>query len=137
MNALQKNAWWTLACTTAACAAVLVAWPYLGYAASGFFGILGLAGFGFLFFRRPGFRAVLDERDRAIAESARDVSMRVAYLFFVLCLSAVLVTFGGAPGIPVKWIGLMAWSGFALAMLANATYTLWNYRKDQGDAVSA
>jgi hypothetical protein len=134
MNALQKNAWWMLTWAILACLAVAVAWPWLDVRAAGFFGLLGFAGFGFLFLRRPGYRAVLDERDQAIAVSARDISMRVVYVFFIAGFVAIMLAFGGGPTIPGKWLNLMVWSGFAVTMLVNSTYTLWQYRKDSHDA---
>jgi len=60
MNALQRQAWWSLSWTLAACAAVAIAWPWLGVPCDGvFFGLLGFTGFAVLFVRRPGYRAQL------------------------------------------------------------------------------
>ena len=102
MNDLQKSAWWTLIWTILASAAVAIAWPWLGFGAAGFFGLFGFIGFGALFLRRPGFHAVLDERDRVIATSARDLSMRLVYLFFIAGFIAIMFAFGGDPRYPLN-----------------------------------
>lgn len=137
MNALQKSAWWTLGWALAACAAVAAAWPWLGFHATGFFGLLGFAGFAALFLRKSESRAILDERDLAIATGARDLAMRMAYLLFIAGFLAIMLVFGVGPSVPGKWINLLACCGFASTLVVSSVYTLWQYRKDARDAASA
>ncbi|HEX4131733.1 MAG TPA: hypothetical protein VHZ24_16980 [Pirellulales bacterium] len=137
MNALERVAWWNLFWVVLASVAVAASWPWLGLVALSFFGLMGFAGFSALFLRRPGFRAPLDERDHAIGRAALNASMRVVYVFFVFGFVWVMLTFGGGPTVPGKWINLMAWSGFALVIAVQSLVTLWHYRQDHRHAASS
>ena len=84
MTSPQKHAWFTLAVVALSVLAVVALVPLLGFRrAMGGFGLLGLLGFGPVFYRkRPG-QVVTDERDVAIQRRSLIITYAVFWVVFV------------------------------------------------------
>jgi hypothetical protein len=134
MGPAQRAAWFNLAVIAAAVIAVAALTPRLGYArAQGGFGLLGLLGFGPLFFRRRGGRVVLDERDGMILRRSTILGHSAFWLAFVAACVAAPWVYGARGAVPVIVVQSGVWWGLVLVFAVSSTATLIQYALGGGD----
>jgi hypothetical protein len=115
MSPMQKFAWFNLAVIGLTLLVVFALLPFLGRAAMGGLGCLGLMGFGPLFFRRKPGQIIADERDVLIQQRSWIVAYSLYWVVFVLTavvLSAVVYGQDGA--VPVVVVQMSVAWGFML-----------------------
>ena len=103
MTAAQKHAWFTLAVVVLSILAVMALVPILGFRrASGGFGLLGMLGFGVVFYwKRPG-QVVLDERDADIQRRSLIITAAVFWVVFIeVCVFLPWYFYGERGAVPV------------------------------------
>ena len=131
MNAQQRHAWYNLAVLSAAVAAYLVLLPYIGpHRAPGAIGILGLWGFGALFYRRRGRPVTLDERDQMIRRTSVAIGYTVFWGAFVAgCMIPWFVLYGrGRETISIQVLPLLVIGGMVVVVITQSVVTLVLYR---------
>jgi len=135
MTPAQKNAWFSLA-VVATCLAVLAALvPMLGpVRAQGAFGIMGLLGFGWFFFRKPPGEVVADERDDQIRRRAMLIAHFVFWVVFLLAGVACPFLYGPTGAVPVLVVVYGLWLAFSLFLTVAAVATLVQYSLGGDDA---
>jgi hypothetical protein len=124
----QKQSWYFLAVLGMTAAVVLALLPFLGYGATGGFGLLGLMGLGPLFFRRKEGRVVTDERDWHIQRRAVLIAYAVFWLAFVA--AGVLVPFIYPESVPSRLVSTGVWVAFMLFMGVLSVATLVLYARE-------
>jgi hypothetical protein len=135
MAALQKFAWFNLAVISVTVVAVLALLPFLGKAALGGVGFLGLLGFGPLFLRRKPGQVVTDERDALI--QARSWFLAYALFWVVFVLAAVVLSaaiYGQDGAIPVWVVQSSVWCGFMFVYALASVAILVQYAGGSRDA---
>ena len=129
MSAQQKLAWFNL---SIAAVAYLALWPMLGpWRAMGAFGLLGLAGFGYLFYhwgKNQG-RVLCDERDQLINIKAYAFAKSVVWVALVAGFLLALRSYGENGDVPVQVLALVAWLAFCGFLLVQSLATLILYAK--------
>jgi len=133
MNALQKVAWAELAVSILAVALVAALYPWLGGAAAGGFGVLGLLGVTPLLMRNRGVKVVHDERDQAIEKQAAWAGFGFAWMLMLASLAVVTMWHSYherevAPGL----LNIMIWIQFAFCYAVKGAATLLQYRGPHG-----
>lgn len=136
MTAAQKHAWFTVAvvCLSVLVAGMLV--PFLGFRRSmGGFGLLGLLGFGPLFYRkRPG-QVVMDERDYAIQMRSLMITAAVFWVFLVeACVFLPWYYYGAEGAVPVWVVQGSVWVAWIVVSLIYSVATLVQYGRGGTDA---
>lgn len=129
MNALEKVAWTELIVSVLAIVVVFALYPWLGNAALGGFGLLGLLGITPLFLRKRGNQIVSDERDREIEKHSSWFGFGTAWI--VMLLSLVIVTMWHSHqqrDVPTGLLSVMIWAQFALCYAINGAMSLIQYR---------
>jgi hypothetical protein len=135
MSATQKFAWFNLAVIALTLVAVLSLLPFLGRGALGGCGILGLLGFGPLFFRKKPGQVVTDERDQLIQGRSWILAYALFWVVFVLAavfLSAVVYGEDGA--VPVSVLRWSVACGFMLVYALASVAILVQYAGGSKDA---
>ena len=115
MSAVQKFAWFNLAVIAMTLVAVLSLLPFLGKGALGGFGLIGVLGFGPLFFRKKPGQVVNDERDQLI--QARSWILAYSLFWVVFVLAAVFLSalvYGEEGAVPVSVLRWSVACGFLL-----------------------
>jgi hypothetical protein len=133
MSALQKFAWFNLAVITLTLVAVFALLPFLGKGALGGFGLLGLIGFGPLFFRKKPGQVLTDERDILIQRRSWILAYALFWVVFVLAAAIFSpMVYGQEGAVPVWVIQSSVFCGFmlvyALASLAILVQYAGGYR---------
>jgi hypothetical protein len=131
MNAMEKVAWTELMVSLAAVVAVALLFPWLGDAAIGAFGLLGLMGLAVLFLRRRGNRVVVDERDHQIALRATAVGVYTSWMAVNLTLIAAVVWSGYAEAdtVPTRLLHWLLWLQFAFCIGLRGLVSIALYRR--------
>ena len=128
MAAAQKEAWFNLVIVLVVSIGVLALVPVLGpWRAQGWFGVLGLLGFGPFFFRKRAGIVVSDERDDQIRRRSTVIAHVIFWLFFVAACVAASVTFGPNGAVPVAWVQMSGWWGWVLVVGVGSVATLTQY----------
>src|SRR5581483_7017364 len=104
MSALQKYAWFNLIVIVLALVAMLSLLPFLGKGALGGSGILGLLGFGALFFRKKPGQVLTDERDQFIHRRSFVLAYSIFWVVFVLVAVFVSAAVYGQDGDVPVWV---------------------------------
>jgi hypothetical protein len=135
MSALQKFAWFNLGVTALTLATVLALVPFLGRGALGGLGILGLTGFGPIFFRKQRGQVLTDERDHLI--QWRSWILAYSLFWVVLVLAAVLLcplVYGQEGAVPVWVLQTSIFAAFMLVQALASIAILVQYAGGSGDA---
>ena len=123
----QKHAWFNLAVvglTVVVCVALA---PFLGPKAQGAVGLLGLQGFGMLYFRkRPG-QVLADERDLDIVRRAGIVAYSVFWLVFVIACVGASFLYSERGAVPVSVVQISVWIGWMLVSSVTSLSVLIQY----------
>ena len=90
MSAMEKVAWTELLVSVLAIVVVTLLFPWLGNAATGGFGLLGLLGCSVWFVRKRRQKVIVDERDIAIQRRATELGVHVAWLLLFLSLAGLV-----------------------------------------------
>jgi hypothetical protein len=136
MSAAQRNAWFNLVVVLASVALVVglsvgLGWPK----AIGGFGVLGLLGFGPLFYRRrAGQAVVMDERDASIHRKSIVLGYAVFWLAFVAACVSLPMVYGERGTVPVWMVTSAVWWGVAIVYGVAAAASLIQYGWEGGDA---
>src|SRR5262249_4663785 len=135
MSALQKFAWFNLGVIALTIVTVLFLLPFLGRAALGGLGFLGLTGFGPLFFRKKAGRVLTDERDQLI--QVRSWVLAYSLFWVVLVLAAALLSplvYGQEGAVPVWVVQVSVFFAFMLVHGLASIAILVQYAGGSGDA---
>ena len=129
MNAVEKVAWLELIVSVLATVVVLALYPWIGQAAMGGFGLLGLLGITPLFLRQRGKKVVRDERDVEIEKRASWFGFGTAWVLMMISLAAVTMWHvhlqrDVSPGL----LSALIWTQFALCYAIKGATTLIQYR---------
>jgi hypothetical protein len=131
MNAMEKVAWTELVVSAVAVFVVAALTPWLGTAATAGFAVLGLIVVGGLFLRKRGRQVIVDERDRAIAKKAKDISIGLSWMTLVTVL-AVSVTWASVKSdhaISTVLLNWLIWSQFAIVYGTHGLVSVLLYRR--------
>jgi hypothetical protein len=136
MTATQKHAWFNLAVVALSVLTVAALVPVLGpRRAMGGLGLLGLLGFGMLFFRkRPGV-VVADERDAQIRLRALMLTSALFWIIFVeTCVFLPWFYYGEQGAVPVVVIqgSVLVW--WLIVTVVDSVATLVLYSRGGTDA---
>jgi hypothetical protein len=135
VNATQKYAWFNLAVIALTLFMVLSLFPFMGQAAFGGFGVLGLLGFGVFFFRRRPGQVLADERDGLILSRSVIIAYSVFWLAFVAAATGLVpILFGQDGAVPVVVLQLSVFGAFMLFTAVMAVATLVQYARGGGHA---
>ena len=129
MNAQEKVAWTELIVSVLAAVVVLALYPWIGNAALGGFGLLGLLGIAPLFLRRRGNQVVSDERDREIEKRSSWFGFGTAW--FVMLLSLATITMWHSHherDVPTGLLTALIMIQFALCYAIKGATSLIQYR---------
>lgn len=136
MLASQKHAWFTVAVVLSSVVAVAALVPVLGLPrATGAFGLLGVLGFGPLFYRkRPG-EVVTDERDAMIQRRSLAITAAVFWVLFVeFCVFAPWFYYGSDGAVPVWMVQSSVLVAWVVVSLTYSVATLCQYGWGGADA---
>jgi hypothetical protein len=132
MSAQQKLAWFNLSIAVATAITYLALWPVLGpWRAMGAFGLLGLAGFGFLFYyggKNEG-QILADERDQLINIKAYAFAKSVVWIALIVGFLLALNSYGENGAVPIQVLALVAWLAFCGFLLVQSLATLILYAR--------
>jgi hypothetical protein len=135
MTAVQKFAWFNLAVITLSIVAVLILLPFLGRGAIGGFGLLGLIGFGPLFFRKKPGQVVTDERDQVIQRRSWVLAYSLFWVVFVLTAVVLSpVVYGQDGAVPVWVVQSSVFFGFMVVYALASIAILAQYAGGPRDA---
>ncbi len=129
MNAVEKVAWTELIVSVLASILVLALYPWMGNAALGGFGLLGLLGITPLFLRKRGKQVVRDERDVEIEKLASWFGFGTAWV--LLLISMVVITMWHSHlqrDVPTSLLSVLLWAQFALCYAIKGATALVQYR---------
>ncbi|TWU48944.1 hypothetical protein Poly51_48480 [Rubripirellula tenax] len=129
MNALEKVAWTELVVSVLAIVVVLALYPWLGGAAMGGFGLLGLLGVTPIFMRKRGSQVASDERDQQIERQASWRGFGTAWMLMVCSLAAIMMWHSHhqrdiSPGL----LSMVIWIQFAFCYAIKGASSLIQYR---------
>ena len=91
MNTMEKVAWTELIVSLGTVVVVTGIYPWLGSAATGAFGLLGLLACSLWFVKRRGEEVIVDERDREIERKATRHGVEAAWMALFLALIAIVL----------------------------------------------
>lgn len=129
MNAMEKVAWTEVVVSTVAIVGAIAAYPWLGQASEGFFGILGFLVVGTLFLRKRGDEIVTDERDRGIEKNSTNQSLNIVWMTSLVTLIGLSMTFGyHDANVPTVYLNWLIWMQLAVLYLAKGVLSLRAYR---------
>ncbi len=129
MNAVEKVAWTELIVSVMATLVVMVLYPWMGNAALGGFGLLGLLGITPLFLRRRGNQVVRDERDLEIEKLASWFGFGTAWILLMLSMTAITLWYMRQErDVPTSLLSALLWGQFALCYAVKGGTALIQYR---------
>jgi hypothetical protein len=132
----QKEALFNLTIVAVTLAMVLALYPFLGRGATGGFGMLGLLGFGGLFYRKHRGQVIADERDQLIRRRSTIFAYTIFWLVFVASSMLAWAVYGGNGAVPVPLLMNAVWLGLMLVVGMHAIATLVQYGRGGSDARS-
>ncbi len=109
----------------------LTADPGKAKGAWGAIGLVGFSGFGHMFFMRKKSAAdvIEDERDKSIKLKSYTGGYEFALVYLILTSVAIYYRYMDAGVVPVDYVLLLSWSGYAVYMLASSLIILVQYRR--------
>lgn len=131
MNQQEKHAWFNLAVIVITVVVFIILIPLLGVEpARGAWGLLGLWGFGNLFYRkkRGESAVVLDERDQFIQKKSVVIAYVVFWLLFVLTCMLLWWMNKDKGTISVEVLPIMVVGGWIIVTLVQAVTMLIMHR---------
>ncbi len=129
MNAVEKVAWTELIVSVLATIVVLGLYPWMGNAALGGFGVLGLLGITPLFLRKRGNQVVRDERDVEIEKRSSWFGFGTAWVVMMISLAAVTMWHSHLQrDVPTGLLSVLIWTQFALCYAIKGVTALVQYR---------
>jgi uncharacterized membrane protein len=129
MNAVEKVAWTELIVSVVAVVVVLALYPWMGNAATGGFGLLGLLGMTPLFLRKRGNQVVRDERDAKIEKLSSWIGFGTGWLVMMLSLAVITMWHvGQRRDVSTGLLNALIWTQFALCYAIKGATTLIQYR---------
>lgn len=129
MNASEKVAWTELIVSVMAAVVVLSLYPWIGNAALGGFGLLGLLGITPLFLRKRGNQIVSDERDQEIEKRSSWFGFGTAWVTMLISLVAVTMWHSYQQlDVPTGLLTALIWAQFALCYAIKGAMSLIQYR---------
>ena len=131
MNAMEKAAWTQLAVTAIALALAACLVPWLGNAATGAFGLLGLLPVSMWWVRRRGDAVVTDERDQQIEYQSTFLGVHAAWMLTFLTLIVLVLWSSQANGgvVPTWWLTWLVWTQFAVCYLVKGVVAVVTCRR--------
>ena len=131
MTAMQKLAWWEISVSLAAIIIVSILAPWMGYAATGAFGLLGLLGFGIYFVRSRGKEVIVDERDKEIERQSTFFGVHSAWMFLFMALIFLVVSspYREQKTVSIETLSWLVWIQFALCYFVKGIVTILIYRR--------
>jgi hypothetical protein len=127
MSPMQKQAWFNLAVIGVTAILVATLAPFMGRAAVGAFGVLGLLGFGPLFVRRKAGTVVLDERDALIQRKSALIGYSVFWVVFVAAVMLASWWYSDRGAVPIVFVQSSVWCGLMLLFAVTSCATLMQY----------
>lgn len=140
MNRAQKIAWFLITVLSVTVVLTLVAFGILyaifglpvAFAASGFMGLSGLAGFAPLIFKKDAGAVDLDERDILINTRSAVAGFACSFMFVGLVCMGTFFVFGPKASMQVFWLPLIfAGAGFTV-YIVHSVAILVQYGKGGG-----
>ena len=129
MNAVENVAWTELTVSVVAVVVVLALYPWMGNAALGGFGMLGLLGITPLFLRKRGSRVIRDERDVKIEMRSSWIGFGTGWVVMMISLAAVTMWHvDQRRDVPTGLLNALIWTQFALCYAIKGATTLIQYR---------
>jgi hypothetical protein len=132
MTVTEKRAWFVLAVCLIAIVAVVTIYEFTeNFAgAMGGMGVLGFSGLTPLigFRRKRRGEVIVDERDRAILQSAGRIAFGAFWLAFVGAVVGLIKGAGNTSTIHVSTIGSALWFGWLLISVVHSSSVLWMSR---------
>ena len=129
MNPVQKVAWTELIVSVLAIVLVATLYPWLGSAALGGFGLLGVLGITPLFLRKRGNQVMRDERDAQIESVASWFGFGTAYFLLMLSMVAITLFYSQQQrDVPTSLLSVLLWSQFAFCYAIKGAIALLHYR---------
>lgn len=128
MTGMEKLIWTEFLVSLAAVVLVALLYPWLGDAAAGGFGLLGLMVLGAWFTKRRG--AIVDERDRKIEQESRWMGIGTAWIITVLGL-ILFVQFSvyREKPISIRMLNWLVWISFASLFIVKGLCGIRAYRR--------
>lgn len=134
MTPYQKHAWYDLGVIALTLVTVLTLFPFIGPAAMGGFGWMGLLGFGYFFYRKKPGQLLTDERDNAIRQRAWFLGSLAFWLTFVLMASvAAPAVYGFSGAVPVTVVSSSVYVGLIVLDVVMSIATLIQYSQGYDD----
>ncbi len=129
MNALEKVAWTEVIVSVAAIVVVLALYPWIGTAALGGFGLLGLVGMTSSVLRKRGDQVVADERDQAIEKRSSWFGFGIAWFVTLISLAAITMWHSYQQrDVSTELLNALIWTQFALCYAIKGATALIQYR---------
>lgn len=129
MNAVEKVAWTELIVSLTAVVVVVALYPWMGNAATGGFGLLGLLGVTPMFLRKRGNQVVRDERDAKIEKRSSCIGFGTGWLVMMLSLTAITMWHvDQRRDVPTGLLNALIWTQFALCYAIKGATALIHYR---------
>lgn len=129
MNAVEKVAWTELTVSVVATIVVLALYPWLGQAAMGGFGLLGLLGITPLFLRKRGNKVVRDERDVEIEKLSSWFGFGTAWVLLMISMAAITMWHSHLQrDVSTGLLSALIWTQFALCYAIKGATTVIQYR---------
>jgi hypothetical protein len=126
MNTAQRHAWYNLGVVVLTMVVVVALVPVMGRGAQGGFGLLGLLGFGPLFYWRKG-GVVMDERDMEISRRSLLIAYVVFWLAFVAACVSLPAFYGWDGAVPVVVVMSSVFLALMLVTGVTSVATLVQY----------
>jgi hypothetical protein len=129
----QKEALFNLVVVALALTTVLALYPILGWGALGGFGVLGLLGFGPIFYWKHRGQVVADERDNFIRRRSTIIAYTIFWLAFIASTMLAWAVYGGDGAVPVPVVANAVWCSVILLVGTHAIATLVQYGRQDCD----
>jgi hypothetical protein len=125
---MEKLIWTEFLVTIGSALLVAFMYPWLGDAAAGGFGLMGLMVFGAFFIKRRN--VVVDERDRKIEQEARWVGVAASWMVLLLgVIASVFWANVSRSPVSIRNLNWLIWISIAVCMGGKGLSGLLAYRR--------